>query len=361
MSIRAAIVGCGKMAEVHAAIISYLPHSELIATCDSEVLMARQLAERYGAKNYYDNVDRLLADAKPDVVHITTPPQSHYLIGKMCLESGSHIFVEKPFTVNYQEAKELIDIAKAKGRKLTIGTDEQFSIVATKARDLIKDGWLGGRPVHLDVFYCYDMSDERYTKSFLKNKSHWVWKLPGQMIQNIIPHAVMKIAEYIDDSFDLIAIGFTSNYFLKLGEKLLVDELRVMMIDKNQMTAFLSFSTQMKPAMIQFRILGPQNGIVIDEVQQSIIKLHGRKYKSYLERFVPLYKYSKQYKKNFYKNLGLFIKREFHMKRGLYNLIESFYKSIENDEAPPISYEDILKCSKITDMIIKQIYKETLS
>jgi len=79
--------------------------------------------------------------------------------------------------------------------------------------------------------------------------------------------------------------------------------------------------------MIQFRILGPQNGLVIDEVQQSLIKLQGRKYKSHLERFIPLYKYSKQYKKNMYYNIKSFLKREFQMKRGLYNLINLFYNS----------------------------------
>lgn len=352
MSIRAAIVGCGKMAEAHAAMINALPESELVATCDSEELMAKQLAERFGAKEYFNDLTKLLSRVKPDVVHVTSPPQSHYSIGKLCLESGSHVFIEKPFTINYDEAEDLIAIARRTKLKLTVGTDEQFSNVAIRARNLIKAGWLGGRPVHLDVYYCYDMTDDRYTKSFLRNKSHWVWKLPGKMIQNIIPHAIMKIAEYIDEDLEIVSRSFTSNYFLSLGENEILDELRAIMIDKNKMTATLSFSTQMKPAMIQFRILGPQNGLVIDEVQQSLIKLQGRKYKSHLERFIPLYKYSKQYKKNMYYNIKSFLKREFQMKRGLYNLINLFYHSIRDKGQLPIPYGDILKCSKITDMII---------
>lgn len=344
------------MAEVHAAIIRSLPGADLVATCDKEELMAKQLAERFGAREYFKDLAELFSRHKPDVVHITTPPQTHYSIGKICLELGSHVFIEKPLTTNYQEAIKLIELAKTKNLKLTVGTDEQFSPVSFRARTLIKEGWLGGKPVHLDVCYCYDMSDERYTRSFLKNKSHWVWQLPGQMIQNIIPHAIMKIAEYIDQDLNIYAYGFTSNYFLRLGEKRLIDELRVIMIDKNHTTAFLSFSTQMRPAVIQFRIFGPQNGIIIDEVQQSLIKLPGKKYKSHLERFIPLYNLSRQYKKNFYDNIRLFLRRKFQMKRGLYNLIESFYDSVEDKTSLPISYDDILKCSKITDMIISQIY-----
>lgn len=356
MALKVAIVGCGKMAEMHATIINQLSEAELIATCDSEILMAKQLAERFGAEQYYDDINKLIEEARPDIVHIITPPQSHYDIGKLCLESGINIFVEKPFTINSHEAEALLALAEAKKLRVTVGTDEQFSIVAQKARNLIKKGWIGEKPVHLEVYYCYDMSDERYTRSFLKNKSHWIWKLPGQMIQNIIPHAIMKIAEYIDEDFNLISLGFTSNYFKRLGGGQLIDEIRAIIIDKDNTTAFLSFSTQIKPAMIQFRIFGPENGIVLDEIQQSLIVLHGKKYKSYLERFIPLYKYSKQYRKNFYVNLKLFMKREFHIKRGLYNLISAFYKSISENSSPPISYKDILKCSRITDTIIDQIY-----
>ena len=120
--------------------------SEIVGVCDHEELMARQLAERNGIKHYFTDSDALLSQCRPDVVHITTPPQSHYALAKQCLEAGSHIYVEKPFTLNYDEAKQLIDLATASGRKITAGHETQFMPVARDMRRLIKAGYLGGKP-----------------------------------------------------------------------------------------------------------------------------------------------------------------------------------------------------------------------
>src|SRR5439155_19465493 len=99
MSLRVAIVGCGKIADAHAAQIRRMPQCDLVGVCDREELMARQLAERFGAKRCFVDLDDLLREATPDVVHITTPPQSHFDIARRCLEHGSHVYVEKPFTL----------------------------------------------------------------------------------------------------------------------------------------------------------------------------------------------------------------------------------------------------------------------
>src|SRR5436309_9767793 len=97
--LRVAIVGCGKIADDHASQIQRIKGCEIVGVCDREPLMARQLAERFPVRRCYRVVDELLHDARPDVVHITTPPQSHYDLARRCLESGSHVYVEKPFTV----------------------------------------------------------------------------------------------------------------------------------------------------------------------------------------------------------------------------------------------------------------------
>ena len=54
----------------------------------------------------------MLQATSPDVVHITTPPQSHYSLARQCLESGSHVYLEKPFTITASEAESLIQLAE---------------------------------------------------------------------------------------------------------------------------------------------------------------------------------------------------------------------------------------------------------
>lgn len=358
--IRACIIGCGKIAEAHADIIRTLTNARLVATCDKEILMARQLAERYGAEAYYDDLFSMLEKEKPDVVHITTPPQSHFEIAKICFSTGCHVFIEKPFTLNAKEAKELLDLAQNKNLKITVGTDEQFSHIAIWMRKLVSEGWLGEPPYHMDCYYCYDLGDKRFARVFLMNRSHWLWKLPGQLIQNIIPHAVMKICEFLDPKdIEINAIGFTSKFLLELGEHELKDELRAIIKDNKGNTAYLTFSTQIRPPIRQFAIYGSKNGLILDQDHHALTKIKGSTYKSYLEKTLPLNNLARQYRKSLFDNIKLFMKRQFQMKRGLYNLINLFYGSIKGNYPPPIPYDQILLSSRIIDSIIHQIYSDT--
>ena len=142
--LKAAIVGCGKIADAHATQILRAGDCEIVGVCDREPLMARQLYERFPIKAYFGDVAELLREARPDVVHITTPPGSHFEIARLCLEHGSHVYVEKPFTIDAAEAQRLISLASQKGLKLTVGHNYQFSHAARRLRALAQSGYLGG-------------------------------------------------------------------------------------------------------------------------------------------------------------------------------------------------------------------------
>jgi len=354
--IRACIVGCGKIADAHASAIRLVPKSEIVGVCDTEELMARQLAERYKVRQYFNDILRMLDVARPDVVHITTPPQSHFEIGTLCLNAGCHVYIEKPITINASEATQLIDLSIKSGLKVTVGTDEQFSHIACATRKLVKDGYLGGPPVHMEAYYCYDLGDERYARVFLKDNTHWLRRLPGQLMHNIISHGIAKVAEYLPgDQVEVIAHGFTSDFLKALGENDLVDELRVILRAENKTTAYFTFSTQMKPLLREIRIFGPKNGLICDQSHHALIKLSGASQKSYMEKFIPLNDFARQYRKSMLYNAKLFFKNDFHMKAGLIRLIDEFYSSIANDTPPPISYREILLTTRIMDMIFTQI------
>ena len=127
--------------------------------------MASQLGERFGITACFSDAAEMLRAVKPDVVHITTPPQSHYSLGALCLEAGCHVYIEKPFTVHAAEAEELVRLAERKGCKLTVGHDAQFTHSAIRMRRLVEEGYLGGPPLHLESYFCYDLRDPGYAKA----------------------------------------------------------------------------------------------------------------------------------------------------------------------------------------------------
>ena len=76
--IKVGIIGCGKMADQHAVQIQRITGAEIIGVCDSEPLMAQQMYERFKIRKYFTNAQEMLDAVKLDVIHITTPPPSHY-------------------------------------------------------------------------------------------------------------------------------------------------------------------------------------------------------------------------------------------------------------------------------------------
>src|SRR6266480_856673 len=112
--LRVTIVGCGKIADQHVHAIRRIPDCSVVAVCDQEPLMAQQLAERFKIPSVFSNAQEMLKAVSPDVVHITTPPQSHYTLARECLEAGSHVYLEKPITVTGEEAESLVELAEHK-------------------------------------------------------------------------------------------------------------------------------------------------------------------------------------------------------------------------------------------------------
>jgi hypothetical protein len=206
--LRIAIVGCGKVADQHVQAIHRIPECEIVSLCDRELLMARQLGERVGVSNCFSDLREMLETSVPDVVHITTPPQSHFSLAKRCLESGSHVYLEKPFAINTTETRTLIELAQSRGLKITAGHNYQFTLEMLEMRRLIKDGFLGGKPVHLESYWSYDLGDLNYVAAVLGNRSHWVRQLPGQLFHNIISHGIAKLAEFLDDELsEIVALA----------------------------------------------------------------------------------------------------------------------------------------------------------
>lgn len=354
--LKVAIVGCGKIADAHAAQIQRIKECEIVAVCDNELLMARQLHERFPIKKYYGDLAQLLSESKPDVVHITTPPSSHFNIAKLCLEQGCHVYVEKPFTVYEDDARKLVALADEKNLKLTVGHDDQFSHVARRMRNLVQSGFLGGAPVHMESYFCYEIGPSGYAGALLSDPNHWVRRLPGKLLHNIISHGVARLSEFLtDESPEVIVHGFVSPLLKSLGETEIVDELRVIISEPSGMTAYFTFSSQMRPDLHEFRMYGPKNGLIVDQDDETLIKLRGNRFKSYLGMFVPPVIAAKQQFGNLFTNLKLFLARDFQMKSGMKHLIESFYRSIREGSPVPIPYREILLTAKIMESIFVQL------
>ena len=197
---------------------------------------------------------------------------------------------------------------------------------------------------------------EGYARAVLGDAGHWVRRLPGQLLQNVISHGIARIAEFLTtDSPHVVAYGFTSPFLRKLGETGIIDELRVIIAEDERTTAYFTFSSQMRPSLHEFRIYGSKNGLVLNPDQETVLKLRGEKFTSYADKFIPPMDLASQYVGNLFTNMGRFLANDFHMKSGMKYLIESFYRSIVEGTPVPIPYREILLTARIMDAIFAQL------
>ena len=354
--IKVGIIGCGKQADEHVSLLQRMQDCEIVGVCDTEELMAKQLYQRFKIKGFYNNPKKMIEIARPDVIHIITPPHSHLELGEICMKGGCHVLFEKPFTLNLAEAIKVIDIAKQTDRKLTVGHNNQFSHMAITMRQIIANGYLGGDPVHMESMWGYDLSDKKFAAALMGDSTHWIRKLPGKLLHNIISHGIARIAEYISKETQRVTVrGFTSNYLKNQGDGGIIDEVRVIIEDDLQRTAYFTFSTQIRPMIRQFRIFGPKRSLLLDDMHHSLVEVCSTDYKSYLNDFVPPAVYAKRYLSNSFGNMARFLKRNAHFDSGRKILVESFYESITKNTPVPIPYEEIILTSRIMDEIFAQL------
>ena len=122
--LKVAVVGVGHLGKEHARVYAEMPGVELFSVVDIQRKQAEKVAQQYNTGyflNYKDIIDKVHA------VSIAVPTKSHYAIAKDFLQHGVHVMIEKPMTGTVLEARELIDISKARGLVLQAGYIERFN------------------------------------------------------------------------------------------------------------------------------------------------------------------------------------------------------------------------------------------
>ena len=360
MSLKIAIIGCGKIADAHVEEIRKIPSAQLVAVCDLEPIMAEQLSVRYAVPRWYSNFTRMLDEQKPDVVHITTPPHSHLALVRQAVAAGCHIFLEKPVAPHYEDVRNLLAAVGAADRKLTVNYWPNFEDPALKLRRLVDSGTIGD-VVHLESFYGYDLAGE-YGMALRRDAHHWVHRLPGKLFQNVLDHVLNKIALYLPDdnpSIHTVAYRGDSRHQEHEGSRLL-DELRVI-IQGEHATAYATFSAHARPIGHSLRVLGTLNTANVDFMMRTVTLDRKQNFPSALGRLLPPFLVAKDYFRQGLGNVNRFSHARFHYFHGMRRLLTEFYDCIENNSAPPIANQEILRVSAMMEAIFQQVYPEVLA
>jgi predicted dehydrogenase len=360
MGLKIAIAGCGKIADAHVEEIRKIPSVQLVAVCDLEPIMAEQLASRYAVPRWYSDVAAMVEAEKPNVLHITTPPQSHLSLTKQAVTAGCHVFLEKPVALRHSEAEAIIQSVVSAGKKLAVNYWPNFEAPSLELRRLTQTGVLGS-PVHIESFYGYNLAGE-YGIALKRDPDHWVHRMPGKLFQNVLDHVLNKITPFLQDDEPLIqAVAYHGDAAQDCAPTVqLLDELRVM-IRGRQTSAYATFSSHARPVGHTLRVYGTKNTAHVDFAARTLVLERKQTFPSALGRLIPPFLIAKDQLRQALRNVNRFRQARFHYFDGMRQLLSDFYSCIETDTPPPISYDEILRVSAMMERIFEQVYPEVFA
>jgi predicted dehydrogenase len=142
--IRVGLAGLGRSGwGMHAHALAQLPALyKVVAVTDPQAARRQEAQERFGC-TVMETLGELTADPQPELIVIATPSQLHCQHTSQALQAGKHVIVEKPMAVNLSEVDEMIRMAEANGRLLTINQNYRYHPDYLKVREVINSGKLG--------------------------------------------------------------------------------------------------------------------------------------------------------------------------------------------------------------------------
>jgi predicted dehydrogenase len=147
--LRVAIAGCGNIAGPYAKTMQAYPQVQLVGATDVMPERAQALAAEYGGRAY-GSLDELLADPQVDLVVNLTIHHAHPAVITQCLEAGKHVHSEKPLAMDYATARQLVELAAARGLRLSCSPITYLGEAQQTAWKVIRSGELG----KVRVVYC---------------------------------------------------------------------------------------------------------------------------------------------------------------------------------------------------------------
>lgn len=142
--VRIGLIGAGAVVQVaHLPILKRLKNVQLTAICDTDGLKARALAERFGIRDVFDDIEDLIAHEEIDALLVATPNHLHEPHILAALAANLHVLVEKPLALTPAGALKLAKAAEKKGRVVMAGMTHRYRPDAQAVRSFVQSGELG--------------------------------------------------------------------------------------------------------------------------------------------------------------------------------------------------------------------------
>jgi len=205
--LKTAVVGIGKVTDLHTVALSRLKESQFTAVCSSKSEKAAAYARKFNIRGYTD-VTEMVTKEKIDVVIICTPHPFHRAPAVEAMEAGAHVLVEKPFASSLEDCDAMLAVSKKNNRQIGVICQRRWLKPVQRIKAAIDDGKIG-KPV-LGTVSMLGWRDEKYY-----NSDPWrgSWKGEGGgVIVNQAPHQLDLLQWFMGEIDELYGVWSNLNH-----------------------------------------------------------------------------------------------------------------------------------------------------
>jgi predicted dehydrogenase len=341
--LRTAVIGCGAIANEHLQFLSESPLCTVAAVCDTSPAAAAFAQKRFKVGAVFTDSNDMLAALRPDVVHVLTPPHTHFGLITAALEAGAHVICEKPMTANASDTAKLLKRAREDGKVLVESRNYLFNDIIIRVRELIASGRLGP-VIEIDLMLSLDFLSGPFGDLSLTGPGA---RLPGGAVHDFLPHLayLFLILAGIEGEVDNVR-GYFAN---RSGNPRVGFDHLDALVAVGRKRGRLRVVADVQPDMFRLYVRGQRASLEAD-LFNPYLRFDGP---PNIGKRTPLGQIGNGFALT---KAGLRNLRDKIVRHGTYQgmprMLEAIYSAIQSGADPPFSETEMIDSAKLIDRIV---------
>jgi nucleoside-diphosphate-sugar epimerase/predicted dehydrogenase len=339
-TLRVALVGCGRISAYHLAALKAIRAVEVVAVCDLNERLVRETASRYGIRGCYTDVEAMLRELRPEVVHLLTPPASHLGLARLAAMYQAHLYIEKPLASSEADARMILEVAREAGVQVCPGHSRLFDPVFLEACRRIRQGEIGRViSVRAEQGFTYEAAARSTTIP-------WSYSYDWGTFDNLICHPLYLACHFLPDPGRPEVVGYNLGLVREAG----VEEIRVLLPSPAGLGE-VSLSLCSAPEVNRMEVVGTRGRVTADWQTMTVLTTKAKWLPSVFNRFTGNFATAWDMAQAGMATVIGIGTGKVKRYQGLTTIIDGFYRSLREGLPLPVTAEQGVLNVRLMDQI----------
>ena len=337
---RVALIGCGRISTYHISALKDITGVEIVGVCDLDHQVARECATKHAIPGCYADPDLMLQELKPDAVHILTPPRSHVALARIAAKHRAHMYIEKPFACNADEARLILELSRKAGVRVCPGHSRLFDPVFLETCRRIRVGQIGRvLSVRAEQGFTYEAAAH-------SSVIPWSYTYDWGIFDNLMCHPLYLACHFLRNPGKPQVVGHNFGSVREAG----VEEIRAI-IPSDTGLGEVSLSLCSAPEVNRMEVIGSQGRIIADWQTMTVVTTRKNGLPSSIVRFTQSFSTALDLARGGLQTIVGIASGKVKRYQGLRTIVERFHQALREGTALPVEAEEGVLNVSLMDQI----------